>query len=372
MINHFLGAGLVLALLFLRPEVQVDLRYFKDYFFILLVVLSLLFFGIKRNNRFWQIPVLIIYSFVFIQRSNIFQIYYQWTLFVFGMILLYQLSTIKLDSSILINYLCIGVIICSAWCILESFGIDLVAMFYKLNGEKNITRARILNGVLTKIPVAVNGPLGNQTITGALIGSLSVCFLRKRWIYFLPIAVYAMHLCQSAMSVISFCTTIFIFCCIKINNFKYITVFTSVCLASFVLAYERYIDFFSDTGRLKAWAEILKWYGFNLFGKSNGWFYISSTIRNASGERFGHCHSEPMDLYIAFGITGLVLFGILLSKIRLTDKYIFCVFSGLLINSLANLTFHISVLSYIAIICYSILSFKSMEDFNGNFKHEKI
>ena len=351
-LSYYIGAVLIAALLFIRPEQGIDTRYFKDQFLMVSTLISICLFGVKISTKLWHIPLLIIYSFFLIQASKNFHLYYQWTMFMVGMLFMYQLSTKKLDRNIILNSLSMLCIMSSLFVLFEHLNIDIQAYIFKLSGLKRAARIIIENGKIIKVPVSIQGPLGQHTLTAALIGCTIITLFRKYLVFLTPLAVYAIYLCNSAMGVICFLVSTFTF---FLAWYPRGIMFLIPLVPGFLYFYDKYPSFFSDTGRFVTWEKIINSMPFDFWGKGMGWFYATSNIKSPYGQVFKHAHCEPLELYIALGVPGLILFALLLSKIRIRDKYIFCVFIGLLINSVFNLTYHISLLSYISIICFTIL-----------------
>jgi peptidoglycan/LPS O-acetylase OafA/YrhL len=133
MINLFLGVALVAAPFFFMLAPQTAHTLSQEYFFILVTMLGVLFFGIKETHRYFKVIALCLFTLALttLNPYGLFQ-YYQLCLSITGAAFMVLVYSHRKE----INYKFIGKCL-SAVCVLESIyllfqykGIDL----HGLNG----------------------------------------------------------------------------------------------------------------------------------------------------------------------------------------------------------------------------------------------
>jgi hypothetical protein len=110
------------------------------------------------------------------------------------------------------------------------------------------------------------------------------------------------------------------------------------------------------SGRIQGWKAFFTWYDLNLVGSGISFvtkYFPSEFLRN--GRALYQLHNEPLEIYAAAGLFGLIALGIVwVTSIKQSRPEINAVLIALLFNSLGNFTFHIAPLFIVFGACYAI------------------
>jgi len=350
-INIFLGVALVAAPFFFKTAPHSAATLSQEYFFILVTMLGVLFFGIKETHRHFKLmgTCLFVLAFVTSNPFGLFQ-YYQLCLCITGAAFMALVYSHRNE----INYKFIGNCL-GAICVLESvylllqyYGIDPTGSIFKLFGFKY--------DVIQKGGGLIAGSLGNINLSGALV-ACTLPFLKPR---FWLVPLITLMLVNSTMPVITALIAILCLYSYKTKNYLFIIsgmIALFLAASALLLGLIPHGSYFSDSHRIMAWKELWKLLGFQLIG--NGFGYVPETFSKIlfpNVGRFYQMHNEWVELYAIAGLLGIGV-GIYLILPVFKNKgnaEINACLIALLINSLGNFTFHIAPLFMIFGTCYAL------------------
>lgn len=351
MINSFLGVALVAAPFFFKVAPHTAHTLSQEYFFILVTMLGVLFFGIKKTHRSFKIMGLSLLAIAFMTSDpyGLFQ-YYQLALCITGAVFMALIYSNQKHINCKLIKNCLGAV-----CALESIfllfqynGIDLHKEWFSLIGyDFNISQTGVR---------FISGSLGNINHSAALV-AVTLPFLRLK---FWPLPIIVLLLVNSTMPVITALIAILCLCSYKSRNYLFIiggaiALFTAA--SALLLGLIPSGSYFSDSNRIMAWRELWKILGLQFTGKGLG--YIPSTFAATNFPnvgRFYQMHNEWVELYAIAGLLGVGV-GIYLIMPVFKNKgnaEINACLIALLVNSLGNFTFHIAPLFMIFGTCYAL------------------
>ena len=278
-------------------------RTAKDNLFLILCgLIAIVFRDVKRDfpQKGWIALVIAFFLSVFNQH-NVASINVMMYSFYFmgGAILLVRVYECIEQSHIelILNAMCVGALIQFVVISLALLGFSIeshVASFF--HNEIKI------NGDIFSHFGASQGTLGNPNLSGGYLALCSLAFFRKKWIYLLPLSLFALLATGSAMAVASFLAGAgFLFKgnIISKRNIYLLSIFSM--LTSLFTGLGK-----MDSGRHEIWrmavAKVDK--SDYLFGNGLGWFQDIGLAWSQTIVR--QEHSGFLTLFNAFGLVGVV------------------------------------------------------------------
>lgn len=345
MVNYFLGAALVAVPFYIMNANKTQAALSQDYLFAVAAFVFALISGVRANLRI-AIAALLVAFWAF-QAQDAFSIFalYRTGLCAAGVAFVAAVYAKKTEISVPF----IGKVLAavcffeSSWAILQHFGVDLHQIY--LSGHT----------VINTKPIGVIGSLGNPNHSGALIA----CLMPFLPFALLPVPIVALFLLKSALPVV--CAFIGMVALYSYQKGSYRAILWATC-ALFVAGCALVAglipkgSYFSDTGRIEAWVEILKTAGFTLFGHGLDFMPMTFAKTIINGQRFVHAHNELIDLYVAGGLlsSAVALYLILpVFKNKGNPAINACAIS-LTVNAPGNFTFHIAPLFMVFGLCYAL------------------
>lgn len=341
-------------------------RDFKNQFFVFFTLLSLFVFGIRKSiiqlDKLFVIlgAYLLIVSLIsahtFVSNSH----FTQWLMFSFGMVLLTQFicNFKEEDKKYVVVALGISCLIQSTLVIISYFGIDLYKEALKFILNANFIKATDNAG---SNPVGI-GSMLNSMVTGTFI-ALTLPSLRKKPI-FLAIGLVGLVLSNSIIAIMSFFAGGVIVFYSKILKRRHFLKVTSACSIIFsILLYLslRPTGFFTQHTRYNVWKQAMSIpRGFScIFGKGLGYFADFHYPMFHTRMRFLQVHNEFIEIYVAFGLIGLIaIFYYLYTKkdqILNGDTTFLWIFSAALASCFGVFTFHLSPTALVGLIALGML-----------------
>lgn len=356
--------------LFVIPEQTVMLRHVRNLFFISSCFGSLILFSKNLSHKRLTFIFFVISTLSFFNQHSHKSpdLTIKWVCLNLGMIVILQMTTnLQKSISYALGIVCITQ---SIWILLECFGINLFGLLsnfdhtYAWSADSveiyQIFDLRLLLANY-ELPYA-NGSLNNLMLSGALIAITAPFLFNKLFIIFLPLAIYCVFKTESTMSILSLAAGAMTYFIIrsksKLRYFICAQVLTIPLLI--YLIYPEH-QFFSFSGRIAAWQRMINFikYPDIFIGKGVG--YLAHTYKNSFETShlpfFSYAHSEPIEIYVAFGILGLALCTYLLISMLgfKKDAVIWASFIAFLVNASANFPMHISPIALVGIICFALI-----------------
>lgn len=366
--------GVVIFLLpfFFRFHEKLDLIHTKFIFFVFASFLSVLAYGldIKRLKQYplnyIVILALNIYSYFNLYNENLaYSIYYLISVNLASIVALQFLSRPHIDYR-KFEIALMGILITATiWTVIETFSIDPYLHLAHIVENKIRTRTsdeaiRLLRE--KHIQYLVKGPLGNGNISGALMGIIFPIIFRFRMglLMLLP-ASFALYSLDSSMTVLTaICGSIFYFLISNKLHKKPFIILGGLVLAviSFLILKAVSPSFVNDSNRLNVWLSFLTMEKLNLvWGNGLGFIQHYFAYYYIHRAKFMALHNEYLEL-IAWG--GLLVFGVVMTMlykayVRIKNPLWGSVFVGLLFNSLAMFPMHITAISIIGVVSYTLI-----------------
>ena len=342
-LSSFWGAASLLLPFFIRFNSLNDVRISKSYALVAMAFVSAMCFGVELATE-WTVIALgaILYVNVVTKDFYTGAALEQLVATMAGIFILYQLISLKkyLRPQAIYFWFRVCAVLCCVIVFLHAYG------FNPYNPD-----------VIMPYPV---GPLGQQTLTGALLAALLPSFFETRkTILFVPVVVAALYLLGSTMSWVAAGSAVWLYLMIRFRHYWPLVIVLSLAVVM-VISKTADPEFLSPHGRLIAWNESLNlWLDGSFlrraFGNGLGWYWNHSQA-TFMGEPFRHAHSELLQALPEFGLFGVFcLIG--LASIPFFLKIDAIAHAGLFalyINSLANFTFHLAPLALVAIIYYAL------------------
>ena len=363
----FWGAVIVLLPLYYKMEPMLDSRVSKNYLFFSSVIISCLLFSNKK--KFDRITIFIVCLSIlslfnmFAQRSG--TAMYQFTFFNISLLLIEHLRQ-NIDTSFhkkLIPYLIVSALIQSTWIFLEFINIEPLYVITGLFGKKILVRypngstqnTKLFNPYLNNF---ITGCFSNRSVSGAALACLVPAFFYKKKL--IPLVIFpiaAVFICRSTMSIMAMLAGVVVYLSLIIRT-KTLYALLLATLAIATISFGYYIDrgFFSDTHRFEFWLNAFSMWKNYFFGHGVGFFSDHYNHFFQYRLKVLHLHSDFLQMFFNFGIVGGVLFIFMLLHINFKASAIYiAMLSSVLFNSLGNFSFHISFLTLISIVSYSII-----------------
>jgi hypothetical protein len=343
-INHFLGAALVVAPFFLKSAPITAPRISQEFFFVLVAFLMAVLFGIKKTDLRMKIAMGSVVVMAFISPKPFsFYHFYQMSMLLAGCLFLAVLfsNRDRIDFAVVSKYLATTCLLQCGYMILQHFDFDIYA---ELSGMKSEIRKDI----------RVFGSLGNPNHSGALVACL-MPFLP--W-FLIPVAVVALILAKSAMPAICALVAMSVFILIKTGRARFIPwIFVSLTvLAAFLVGGVFEKTFLSDTHRIEVWAKALGEIGVAFIGKGIAWVPVEFSKHLIHGQKFYQLHNEWLELYSMGGLlfSVVAIYLIYPSVKNISVPQTSAALMALLVNSLGNFTFHIVPLFMVFAVCFAV------------------
>ena len=381
MMSIFWGVAIVLLPLYYKMEPMLDSRVSKNYLYFFLVIASCILFSNKK--KFDRITVFICFlsaiSFftIFAQRSG--TVMYQFTFFNISLLLLEHMRQ-NIDTSFhkkIIPYIIVSALIQSTWIFLEFVNIEPLYIITGLFGKKILVRHAGGNTINTKLfnPYLnsfITGCFSNRSISGAALACLvPAFFFKKKYIPLIIFPISAIFICRSTMSIMAMLAGVIVYLSLIIRTKTlYALLIVALAIATILIGYYTDKSFFSDTHRFKFWTDGFDMWKNYLFGHGVG--YFSDYFKHFYHYKLKvlHLHSDFLQMFFNFGIVGGILFIFMLLHINLKACAVYIgMLAAVLFNSLGNFSFHISFLTLISIVSYSIIVRKDISS-TRKLKHE--
>lgn len=319
---------------------SVDLsRTSKDNLFLMLCgIIAIAFKDSKRDFplKGWAVFA-VAFLFVLLNQHKVESIMvmfhsFYWLLGACFFIRFYECFENKYFSWIL-NSICIGILIQAVVILANGLGYSPEYWVMSLFHSDIVIHGQVFNDFGQS-----TGTFSNTNMAGGYIGIGLVAFTRKKWLWFLPIAILALLSTKSIMGIATGAAGLFYYYRGDLIKKKWLYLLASV---SMLLTYFTGLKGLDD-GRFVIWRELLaslKGSGL-LIGNGVGWF---SDKKIMLGNTFsGNEHSGFMTILSVFGLMGLFTFAHFLYKYALKDdKY--RIFSSIVFASFCNAYGHFSV-----------------------------
>ena len=345
--GQFWAIGINFLLVFYRLSFPVSSRIFKNQAFFMLCCVSLVLFGIKTIDNGWRLLAASILILLFFNQFSYIDITFmlQWIYSSIGILFFLQCLRIdKRDIRYLSQGMFVACMISSAWFIANYFGMEPLSLLGTL----------VEPGTNKPIKdVLISGVLQNSMISGALPACLlPFCFKRKR-VWLIPFALWAVYISSSAMA---FASAMSVGLYYFWRKFGWKAAGILVFLGTFFCATLIDPAFFAGNNRIMVWKHSLEVLDFTLLGKGLGYYRAKFFIPTfkMTGEGFAHPHNELLSIYSKMGFFGVGLMAWLISKIKHNHKEFAACLIAFLVNSIGSFPFHISSLVCIIIISYGI------------------
>jgi hypothetical protein len=369
MINYWSFVLIVLPL-FLRIEPFVDLRFQKDYFFIFSSFVGVILFGLGKTDKTTRIVLVSFVALAFFNqvKSTNEAAFFQFMCLSSAAILIPHFKS-RIDSEFIdriqTTFFYVLLIQC-LYTTLQNFNLYPIEAF--LPRYVNYAGKWLPAADVPKITPP--GSLGNQNYTSGLIAALLPFCLSWRRAPIFIWAIICLYLQESALGWVGAAGGLWIVWFVKTKR-KMLLFSISSIIGLIGLWFMIQHPFFRAGDRLLMWPFIV-YFGLHkpLFGWGPGAFrthfhgFLHSPQVSKLHEipkdmqSFREPHCDYLSLFVTFGVIGIILAGLLLSKIKFDkEKALFLgSFGSILINATGNFPFHISAISLVAIICYSIIS----------------
>jgi len=372
----FWGAVVTLLPIFYRREwgsrlsMQVGL--------VACICVSILLFGGGISKYIPKKSFVLICILGLFNRGNIasFTFFIQWVSVCSGLLLVSQMSEKIKNINCVYTMLAIACIFHSLWVVIEWVGFSPYHWFFmKLEGTKVLTNHGYgyTSGVYTK-PLTV-GAFSHYNLTGAYIAMCLPVFFRRAFLPYIFLPIGAILLLGSALPMLTAAVgaTIYIGCKLRVNLQKCIaSIISAICsltILCHIPATHKYFSWFKNNGRFPVWEDTITWLtGLDvLIGRGLGYFYDEfPRTFTRHGQVFQQAHNEYLEIYIAFGAIGVILFLWSLRPVfKAKDPVLIAGILASLINMVGHFTLHIAGTALVAIIYYSQL-FKEKE--HGNIR----
>jgi len=344
----------VLILYFSTNGNVQDASFVKDRFFIFAVGLSLVLYPSKISSLRLRVGIGGLFMLSFFNQYLITSqaVILQWQTFMAGVILLPQVVHLG-DRKVLGNGILLAGVIQAICLILNQWGLEPLRIYsYFLNADLYYVGAGVAVPHNVVMPI---GTLMNINMSSVLCVAALPFAIRAFPLFILPL-VYAVLLSKSSMSYLGALSVIFWYIYSQTRaKKKFIAASIFVLLCSLYLLKGHYL--LDGGNRFKIWEIALKVLSIRPFTGMGLGFVYDNFPMYFTAQEFRQLHNEPLEFLVNFGLVGVFFLGLILSKVTLVKKNwsFFAVIFALLVNSLGNLTYHISSLSLITLLCLGIL-----------------
>jgi hypothetical protein len=341
------GVTLLLASVFIRFVAGGDLRFAKEGIFLFSALVSTWAFGIEAVPKKFAIPFFIIFLLTFFNQFNSYNtaVYTQSIMVVSSFIIFASARDMSEDEEIQLEWFLLACFLLhTSWIFLNYFGHDYWDIFgiprITVDGNRNLIGNTMLIGAMHQ-----------PSMSGAAIMAL----LPFSWLFF-PFGLLAIGMLHGSMCLFSLGVA-FLWLVARLRNIWWaIMAFVGGIPFAFLFLY-KYPDYLKPGGRLGAWRAWILWptdWFHRVFGWGTGYIYaVFGPKVIINNEAFKQLHNEFMEIHAAWGLVGLAVTFYLFKQIKDFDSKYFYSFLMLWVNSLGNLTFHLSFTSLIMILCYA-------------------
>lgn len=341
------GVTFLVTSIFIRFVLGGDLRFAKEGVFLISAMVSAWWLGMEALPKKFLIPFLILGGLTFFNQFNSYNtaVYTQTCMVFAGMIVFASARTMKEEEwRHLENFLIICVLLHSTWIFLNYFGKDYWDFFniprITIDGHRNLLGNTLLIGAMHQ-----------PSMSGAaLVGLLPFAY------YLLPIPLIAIFLLKGSMCLLALGVASVWYIYQKYGA-RWVATYLAAGFLPGLYVLSKYPDLLKGGGRLGAWKAWELWptdLFHRVFGFGVGWVYaIFGRQTVVNGEMFRQLHCEPLEIYATWGILGIGCFAWLFYQIKDFKSRYFYAFLMLWVNSLGNLTFHLSFTSLLMIFCYA-------------------
>lgn len=364
--HYILGAGLILAPFVVRLSSVSAIRTSKNFFFMVLVGMLVLFTDRLKTPAKVFYPLIGLTVLAYFNTSNFinfnyyeqFQLLISYVLFLFLLISNYDHKY----SSLLYNAVCISGLVQVFYIILNSFDINPIYHIFNFFYPGDVIRE-------TYDQSKSYGSLANTNLTGAHLAFCFPCFFRSKWIKLTPFILLGVYMCNSAMPVLTVIgSSLYLLYYSKYKE-KWTPwiLFSAASLLHFFSPF-KLSGFLSDSTRKIAWDKtmdlIYGWksiYGYGL-GHYKTYFHKYFPI---NGLLFTEAHNEYLQIIYNFGTIGLFLIGyVVVTSIKSTSNKIPLIgMFAFAINSYGNFPLHIASLGMLGIFYMGIALSDYKEEF---------
>jgi hypothetical protein len=346
-------AVVLLALpLFLRVHGVTFVETAKMIAFVGLALTGLAIFGCSWTKYDWWIPAIIIVGFFNMRNQGTTATYVQYTCMALGLLLIPiarkacgspgQRSVIKM----VIGAVCI---ISSISIIMNDYGLHIYEFYVSSsNGSTHI-----------------RGLLSNRMQTAGLIAISAPALFSFPWL--LPIAIYALWLCQSALGAVAFTFSVIAWVVFRKRQ-KLVKISFPFMIAASIIAILYgalpYSGFLGEGGRVGQWWKALNLMpGSELFGNGVG-FWSDWALIHKDREWFRQLHSDWLELVFGFGLFGVVCLIGAFYRIftKNCDFMAICGLMALGICAIGSFPMHLSPIVVVCLTWYAIAENTLSED----------
>jgi hypothetical protein len=323
----FLYFVCAIAVFFYEKSKDIDIKH--KLAMVSIIAISLFNTNMFMSNRFW-LQFQLLSSFLF---------------------LFYMMITSDLKKEVLIRYIIALCFIESFWVFSASLGhnfYDYLAMLFPgvEVAEKSIS--------YQKYPL---GSLNNPNLSGALIAVTMPFFFKKDVWPWLILPATSLYLCDSAMSFLTLIAGVSFYLWNRFTKDKLTPYISFAALGILFLAIGLpESGFFSGQSRYQAWMKSLDYFTSPLFGHGLGWTGDIFRENVFGREYFVQLHNEYLQTLLEMGIVGLFFFvaAWMICALRSRNILVSSSMFAIAVNSYGNFYFHISLLSFVALIIAAI------------------
>lgn len=233
----------------------------------------------------------------------------------------------------ILDGMCVGALIQAVLIMLNICGYSPEILIMGLFNDSVNVNGNIFNGFGSS-----PGSLGNPNLSGGYLALCTLAFYRKKWVYLLPISIFAIASTGSAMAIASLVAG-------SIYFFKgdLVSKRSAYLLTIFAMTLVSYTGLNGmDSGRLEIWKIMFSRIELSdyLFGNGVGWFQdIRLSWRNTIVSQE---HSGFLTLFNTFGLLGVIIFlGYLWKFINREDDN--RLFSAIVFTAFCNAYGHFSI-----------------------------
>lgn len=274
----------------------------------------------------------------------------------------------------LLNSFAIMSILTVVWVWANYAGFEPYTELFKWINNTNDFTLRAGDGTTKPPPGGFNvyGPLGQTTLTGALLACSLPAFFRKKWFWLLPVVFSGIYMCHSAMTTIASIAAVGAFLLLSFQNRLKWNLWVYIALLLLPVGVIAYFNgghgaFFDDQLRFSAWSAALGDMDFVdvLFGKGTGWTHNNFREVFNVKPAWNKLHSDYLQAFYEWGLVGIILLAIMAWPViirRNGDARFGAVIAAFAVNAVGNFPAHLSPIMLIVSISIAVYI---KEDENG-------
>lgn len=377
----FLGAALVLLPLFIRHSNLGDLQYIQSTFFIFVTMVGCIFYGVKKE-KLTRIKgelgcfVALVCLAYFNQYDTLsLNVFLQANLFMMAIVFLMVVYTNEIKKDVIFNVIAVAGLLQCCFVIINYLGYDVHEWWMLTMYE--VKKMYVYGGNITEHTrdlQKMTGTLGNPAHSSCFIAATSFFLLRKRWIYLLPLSVIGLFVTTSTMATLGAIGGLLIYLVIRFIKRKYwgyiwalvLAIGTPFCYYAVSMSTVQGSVFFASQ-RFRVWEKAVDWVGFTFFGAGLGFFGDGFRLfKGFEPEIYDKLHNEYLELYVAFGVLGVIILLFLFYRLYnySKDPILYGALGAILINAFGNFPLHIPSTALLTITIYALI-------LQGGVKNEK-